>query len=312
MSLQSLIIDCDPGVDDAVALMLAFASPELELLAVTTVGGNAGVEKTARNARIMRQVAGREDVPVFAGAERPLVREPMGAGEFHGPEGLGDLEPFEPDAPLADGHVVEAIADLVMGRPKGTVALAVMGPMTNLALALRREPRLAGWLGPVVVMGGARSEGGNITPSAEFNIWADPDAAAEVFASGCEVVVLGLDATHQVRATEDRIAAVEAVATPSADAAAAMLRFSQRVERTVVGWDSAPLHDPCTIAWLLRPDLFETQACRVEVETASDLTRGHTAVEFRVDPATARHRWATKADGQGVFDLLTETLRAAR
>lgn len=311
MSLQSLIIDCDPGVDDAVALMLAFASPALELRAVTTVGGNVAVEKTARNARILRHIAGREDVPVHAGADRPLVREPMGAGEFHGAEGLGALEPYEPGAGLAEGHAVDAIVNLVMARPQGSVALAVMGPLTNLALALRKDARLAQQLGPVVIMGGARSEGGNITASAEFNIWADPDAAAEVFASGCEVIVLGLDATHQVRATEDRIAAIEAIGTASSDAAAAMLRFSQVVERTVVGDDASPLHDPCTVAWLLKPALFETRPCRVAVETESELTRGHTAVEFRVDPATARHHWATRADGQGVFDLIVETLKGA-
>ena len=308
MNPRALIIDCDPGVDDAVGLFLAFASPELELLAVTTVGGNVPVKATARNARIMRQIAGREDVPVHAGADRPLKREPAGAGEFHGAEGLGDLTPFEPDAPLADDRAVEAICDLVMARAPGQVAVAVMGPMTNLALALRREPALAARLGPVVVMGGARSEGGNITASAEFNIWADPDAAAEVFASACQVIVFGLDATHQVRATEERIAAVEAGGTQSSRAAASMLRFSQRIERTVVGWDAPPLHDPCTVAWLLAPDLFETRPCEIRVETVSDLTRGHTAVEFRIDPATARHHWATRADGQGVFDLIAARL----
>ncbi|MEN5361914.1 nucleoside hydrolase [Brevundimonas intermedia] len=311
MSIQSLIIDCDPGVDDAVALFLAFAAPELDLLAVATVGGNVPGALTQRNARMVRQIAGREDVPVFGGAERPLKRPPAGAGAFHGPEGLGDLEPFQPTGIVGDGPAANAIVDLVMSRPQGSVAVAVMGPMTNLALAMRRERRLADWLGPVVIMGGARSEGGNITPSAEFNIWADPDAAAVVFGSGCEVVALGLDATHQVRATEDRIAAIEAVDSEAARTTASMLRFSQRVEREVVGWDSAPLHDPCTIAWLLRPDLFETRPCRIEVETASELTRGHTAVEFRVDPATARHRWATAADGQGVFDLIVEKLKAA-
>ena len=305
---QSLIIDCDPGVDDAVGLFLAFSSPELDLLAVTAVGGNVPVARTARNARIIRQIAGREDVPVFAGADRPLVREPAGAGEFHGAEGLGDIAPFEPDAPLAEGDAADAIIDAVMARPPGAVAIAVMGPMTNLALAMRREPRLAARLGPVVVMGGARSEGGNITPSAEFNIWADPDAAAEVLASGCTVIAFGLDATHQVRATDDRIAALEAVGTPEAEATASLLRFSQRVEREIVGWDAPPVHDPCTVAWLLKPELFETRACRIAVETASALTRGHTAVEFRVDAATATHRWATKADGQGVFDLITERL----
>lgn len=308
MDRQSLIIDCDPGVDDAVGLLLAFASPELDVRAVTTVGGNVAVGKTTRNARIIRQIAGREDVPVYAGADRPLRREPADAGAFHGAEGLGDLEAFEPDAPVAEGHAVEAIVRIVMEAAEGTVTLVVMGPMTNVALAMRAEPRLSGRLGRVVVMGGARSEGGNVTASAEFNIWADPEAAADVFSSGCEIVVFGLDATHQVRATERRIVALEAVGGTRALAAASTVRFSQRVERKIVGWDAAPLHDPCTVAWLLKPGLFTLTPCRIAVETVSDLTRGHTAVEFRVDPATARHRWATEADGQGVFDLITERL----
>ena len=305
MTRQALIIDCDPGVDDAVALMLAFGSRELDLLAVTAVGGNVPVTRTARNARILRQIAGREDVPVFMGADRPLRREPAGAGEFHGAEGLGDLTPFEPDAPCAEGHAADAIVDRVMGRPAKSVALAVLGPLTNLALALRREPALADRLGPVAVMGGARSEGGNITASAEFNIWADPEAAAEVLATGCEVVMFGLDATHQVRATEARIAALEAVGTPMADTAAAMMRFSQRVEREIVGWDAPPVHDPCPVAWLLRPALFELKPCRIAVETDSDLTRGHTAVEFREAVAGGLpHRWAVSADADGVFALI--------
>nr|WP_314437940.1 nucleoside hydrolase [uncultured Brevundimonas sp.] len=315
MSIQSLIIDCDPGVDDAVALFLAFAAPELDVLAVTTVGGNVPAHLTQRNARMMRQIAGRDEVPVYGGAERPLKRPPAGAGEFHGPEGLGDVEAFAPSGIVGDGPAANAIVDLVLSRPQGSVALAVMGPMTNLALAMRRAPQLAERLGRVVVMGGARSEGGNITASAEFNIWADPDAAAVVCASGCEMVFLGLDATHQVRATEARIRAIEAIDSEPARTTAAMLRFSQRVEREVVGWPDvdwgAPLHDPCTIAWLMKPELFETRPCRVEIETGAELTRGHTAVEFRVDPATARHRWTVAADGQGVFDLLAQTLGAA-
>lgn len=309
MKKLSLIIDCDPGVDDAVALMLAFGSSELDVLAITAVGGNVPVEKTARNARMLRQIAGREDVPVFMGADRPLRREPAGAGEFHGEEGQGDLTPFEPDAPCAEGGAVDAIIDLVMGRPAKSVAMAVVGPMTNLALALRKEPALAEHLGPVAVMGGARSEGGNITASAEFNIWADPEAAAEVLATGCDVVMFGLDATHQVRATDARIAALEAVGTPMADTAASMMRFSQRVERKIVGWDAPPVHDPCPVAWLLRPELFEVKPCCIDVETQSDLTRGHTAVEFRVDPATAPHRWAVSADADGIFALITEAVR---
>jgi purine nucleosidase len=304
---QSLIIDCDPGVDDAVALMLAFGASEFDLLAVTAVGGNVPVEKTARNARMLRQIAGREDVPVFAGADRPLRREPAGAGEFHGAEGLGDLTPFEPDAPCADGHAVDAIIDRVMARPERSVAMAVLGPMTNLALALRREPGLAARLGPVAAMGGARSEGGNITASAEFNIWADPEAAAEVLASGCDVVLFGLDATHQVRATEARIAALQAIGTAKAETAASMMRFSQRIEREIVGWDAPPVHDPCPVAWLLQPALFELAACHIRVETESELTRGHTAVEFRREVAgTLPHGWAVTADADGVFALIAE------
>lgn len=308
---QSLIIDCDPGVDDAVALMLAFGSGDLELLAITAVGGNVPVEKTARNARMLRQIAGREDVPVFMGGDRPLRRPVAGAGEFHGEEGVGDLIPFEPDAPCADGHAVDAIIDIVMSRPAESVAMAVVGPMTNLALALRKQPALAARLGPVAVMGGARSEGGNITASAEFNIWADPEAAAEVLATGCDVVMFGLDATHQVRATDARIAALEAVGTPKGDAAASMMRFSQRVERQIVGWDSPPVHDPCPVAWLIKPALFELKPCLIRVETQSELTRGHTAVEFRpgVAEAPLRHRWAVSADADGVFDLIVERVR---
>lgn len=151
MKRQSLIIDCDPGVDDAVGLLLAFVSPELDLKAITTVGGNVPVEKTTRNARIIRHVAGRDEVPVYAGTARPLVREPAGAGEFHGAEGLGDLEAVEPDAPATDGSAVDAIVRIVMEAPAKSVAVAVMGPMTNLALALRAEPRLAERLGPVEI-----------------------------------------------------------------------------------------------------------------------------------------------------------------
>lgn len=302
---QPLIIDCDPGVDDAVALMLAFGSTAFDLLAITAVGGNVPVTKTGRNARMLRQIAGREDVPVFMGADRPLRRAPAGAGEFHGAEGLGDMAPFEPDAPCTEGHAADAIIAMVMGRPAKSVAMAVLGPLTNLALALRKEPALAERLGPMAVMGGARSEGGNITASAEFNIWADPEAAAEVLATDCDVVMFGLDATHQVRATDARMAALEALGTPMAAAAASMMRFSQRVERRIVGWDAPPVHDPCPVAWLLKPALFELKPCRIAVETDSDLTRGHTAVEFRDAVAgSLPHRWAVSADADGVFGLI--------
>lgn len=301
-----IIIDCDPGVDDAVALLLAFASPELDIFGVTTVAGNVAAAVTARNAAMARQVAGRAEVPVFAGAARPLVRAPVEAGHFHGEEGCGSLSPFVPDAPIDPMPAASAIVELVLQRPAGSVTLVVTGPMTNVALAMTLEPSLAGRLRQIVAMGGARSEGGNITASAEYNFFADPHAAHVVFGAGCPIVCFGLDATHQVRATEPRIAALEAIETPAARMAAEMLRFSRKTEQLVVGGVDAPLHDPCPIAWLLRPELFAFRAARIEIETVSVLTFGHSAVEFRSDRPNAR--WAVTADGQGVFDLLAERL----
>ncbi len=309
--MTKLIIDCDPGVDDAVALFLAFASRDLEILAVTTVGGNVGAELTARNARIIRQIAGREDVPVHAGAARPLFRPPVEADHFHGESGLGHLAVFEPAAPLAEGHAVEVIVQKVMREPAGSVTLAVTGPMTNVALAFIREPAIVGRLALVVVMGGARTEGGNITASAEYNIFADPHAAQVVFSSGCPCVVLGLDATHQVRATPERVAALRALDTAPARAAAEVIDFSNSIERDIVGGRNAPLHDPCVIAYILAPQLFTARPCRLEVETGSALTLGHTAVEFRLeDPATARVQWVTHVDADGVFALINQRLAA--
>lgn len=307
-----LIIDCDPGVDDAIAMLLAFAAPDaLDLIGVTTVAGNVSADLTARNARLIRQIAGRQDVPVIAGATRPLVRAPVEAGHFHGRSGLGDLPIFEPAADLAGGEAADFIVREVMARPPGAVTLAVTGPMTNVAIAFAREPALPSRLAAVAAMGGARREGGNVTASAEFNIHADPHAAQAVAASGCRLVLLGLDVTHQVRATPRRIARIAAIDTPQAAAVANLLAFAVETERRHGGDDGPPLHDPCTIAYILRPDLFVTRPCRLEVETASPLTLGHTAVEFRVEPAAANCQWGVQADADGVFDLLAERLGGA-
>ena len=306
-----LIIDCDPGVDDAIALFLAFAAPEaLEVLAVTTAAGNVSAELTARNARMIRQLAGREDVPVHVGAAAPLERPPIFASHFHGESGLGDLPEFEPDAPAAEPSSAEAIVRIVMAHPPGAVRLAATGPLTNLALALRQEPAIARRLGPVVVMGGARSEGGNVTASAEFNVFADPHAAGIVFGSGLDLTVLGLDATHQVRATPERMRALSAIDTVGGRTVTALLEFCVRTQKVMAGWDSPPLHDPCTIAWLLAPELFTTVPANLQVETDSPLTLGHTAVEFRARMGLAFNvQWAVKADGAAVFELLLDRLR---
>lgn len=307
--MTKLIFDCDPGVDDAIALFLAFASPELDLLAITTTAGNVSASLTSRNAAIIRQIAGREDVPVYVGAERPLLRAPVEAGDFHGESGLGPLELLTPRRGAEAGHAARVIADLVMAHASGEVSIAVTGPCTNLALALQLEPAIAARLGSVVVMGGARREGGNITASAEFNIFADPHAAQIVFASGARCVVMGLDVTHQVRADEARTAAIAAIDTAAARASTVLLKFSNALERDIVGGCGAPIHDPCVIAYLIAPQLFTLRPCDLQVETASPLTLGHTAVEFRLrDPSLARIEWAIAADAGGVFALLNERL----
>ena len=309
MARIPLILDCDPGVDDGVALLMAFsARDEIELVGVTTVGGNVGLELTSRNARVMRQIAGRGDVPVLAGCARSiLVPDSRGGRPFHGESGLGDFPVFEPDAPLTDGHAVNFIVDQGIRRPEGSLTVAVIGPMTNLAMAMILEPRLAGRLKQVVAMGGARSEAGNITASAEFNIWADPHAAQVVVASGCPLVMMSLDATFQVRTTEERLAAVKAIGTPKAQAAAQLLTFSRGVYGGLSGDADSPLHDPTTIAWLLRPELFETRPCRLAIETGSELTRGHTAVEFRLAKDEPAHvRWTTRVDADGFHALLRQ------
>ena len=307
-----VIIDCDPGVDDAVALFLAFASPELDIRAVTTVGGNVPADRTARNARQLRQIAGLGDQPpVHAGASQPLVRTLDIADHFHGPEGLGTLAPIQPREPLDPLSSADAIVRQVMAAEAGTLTLAVTGPMTNVALAFQREPSLPGRLKRIVAMGGSRSEGGNITASAEYNVWADPEAAAAVLAAEVEVVLLGLDVTHQVRTPDAVIETIRAIGTPAAEATAAMLDYGQYTARKWREGQEGPMHDPCVIAYILKPELFETRPCTIQVETLSDLTRGHTQVEFRLpDGATPRHFWGVKADRDGVFALIVDALRS--
>lgn len=308
MAARPLIIDCDPGVDDAIALFLAFASADaLDVRALTTVAGNVGGALTARNARLVREIAGRTATPVYAGCDRPMVRAPVDAGHFHGESGLGVLKVFEPKAPAEATHAVPYLVEALMAAPANTVTLAVTGPMTNVAMAFVLEPRLAERVAEIVVMGGARAEGGNITASAEYNIYADPHAAQVVFSSGAPITVFGLDATHQVRSTPERIDAIRAIGTPQAKASADLLEFSASVERNIPGVTGAPLHDPCTIAYLLAPQLFSFLPCAVRVETNEGVALGHTAVEFR-DAAATRTRWATWADGEGVFNLLIDGL----
>ena len=308
MARTQLIIDCDPGVDDAIALLLALASPaEIEVIAITTVSGNVGAELTARNACIIREIAHREDVPIYLGAAQPLVRPPVGASDFHGASGLGDYRLFEPKIGLAKGRAALAIIEEVMRRPAGAVKLAVTGPMTNIALALRLAPEIAPRLAGIVAMGGASLAGGNITPMAEYNIFADPHAAHVVFASGVPITLHGLDLTHQVRATPQHSAAIRTIGTRQAAAMADFMDFSIGVRRARGDLEGAPMHDPCTIAWLLRPELFSTRPADIKIDIAPGPAFGHTEVVSEPKgPANAQ--WAIKADAEGFFALVSERL----
>lgn len=305
---RRVIIDCDPGVDDAVMLVLAFGSPELDILGVTTVGGNVPGELTSRNARILREICGREDVPVAAGCPRPMVREVVTASEFHGESGLGTLKVFEPKAPLDRRKGVDFLIETLKTAKQSSVTLIATGPLTNIAVALVAAPEIAKAIAEIVIMGGARSEGGNITASAEYNIYADPHAADVVMKCGRPIVLIGLDATHGVRATEERIARIRAVGNAAAEAAADVLDFSASVERSIVGWSAPPLHDPCPVAYLIAPDLFTLKPAHVRIETLSELTMGHTAVEFRENYEGRKFnaRWVTQIKAEGVFDLIVE------
>jgi len=311
MTAHSLIYDCDPGVDDAIALFLALASPaELDLIGITTVGGNVPGALTARNACLVREWAAREEVPVHAGAEGPLVLPAVDAEHFHGATGLGHLPVHTPHQGPSVGHAANFIIEQLRARPAGTVTLAATGPLTNFALALRLAPDIAPRIARIVWMGGARSAGGNITASAEYNAYADPHAADIIAKSGVPLTVFGLDVTHQVRSSSARREAIRALGTPNAGRVAKLLAFADGLPANQERGLGTALHDPCVIAWLLRPALFTFRDCHLAVSTDGGLTRGHTAVEFRTSahvPVNAQ--WAMTADAAGVFALLQEKLR---
>jgi purine nucleosidase len=310
MGRQRIIIDCDPGQDDAVALFLAMASrDELDLLGITTVAGNVPLELTQRNARMMCEIAGVTDVPVVAGCSRPLVHELETAEYIHGKTGIDGVEVFEPDLPLADGHAVDFIIDMLATAEDRSITLVPTGPLTNIATAIRREPAIVERIERIVLMGGAMRESGNRSPSAEFNMLVDPHAADVVFRCGRPIVALGLDVTHKVLSTRPRVERIAALANPVARATAGMLSFFHRYDSGKYGSDGAPLHDPCTVAYLLEPDLFRGKACNVSVETESTLTRGHTAVDFwGVTDRPVNTFWIHDVEAAAFYDLLTERL----
>lgn len=307
---RPIIIDCDPGQDDAVALLLAMASPEeLELVAVTTVGGNVPLELTQRNARMICDLAGRRDMQVFAGCDAPMRRPLHTAEAIHGRTGINGLDVFEPKTPLQNMHAVDFLVGTLLKAKDASITLVPTGPLTNVATAIDRDPRILPKIECIVLMGGAMREGGNRTPSAEFNILVDPDAADIVLRCGRPITQMGLDVTHQVLSTRERVERIRALGNPVAAAVADMLSFFERHDLKKYKSHGAPLHDPCTVAWLLEPGLFEVKACNVTVETESELTLGHTAVDFwHVTDRPVNVDWACGVDADGFYDLLIERL----
>ena len=307
---RKIIIDTDPGQDDAVAILLALASPdEIEVLGVTAVAGNVPLALTSKNARIVCELAGRPDVKVFAGCDRPMGRPLVTAEYVHGKTGLNGPVLPDPEMPLQDQHAVDFIVETLRREDPGAVTLCPLGPLTNIAMALIKAPDIADRVGEIVLMGGAYFAVGNVTPAAEFNIYVDPQAADIVFKSGIEITVMPLDVTHQALVTKPRNDAFRSLGNHVGTAVAEMTDFFERFDMEKYGSDGAPLHDPCVPAYLIRPDLFSGRHINVEIETSSELTMGMTVADWwGVSGRPANAYFMGDIDSDGFFDLLTQRL----
>ena len=308
-SVRNIIIDTDPGQDDAVAILLALASPELNVLGITAVAGNVPLALTTRNICQVLELAGRTDVPVYAGAAQPLVRKLVTAEHVHGSTGLDGPTLPEPTLLLKEGEAADFIVRTMRSEPAGSVTLCALGPLTNLALALSRAPDIAPRIREIVLMGGGCFEGGNITPAAEFNVYVDPHAAQQVLASGVPIVMMPLDVTHQVLTTQARVAALRTIGTRCAVAVADMLAFFERFDVEKYGTDGGPLHDPCVVAYLLQPSLFSGRLINVEVETTSELTLGMTVADWwGVSGRKPNVRFMRAVEADGFYLLLNQAM----
>ncbi|MBO6884903.1 MAG: nucleoside hydrolase [Marivita sp.] len=310
MSPRKIIIDTDPGQDDAVAILLALASPDdLEVLGITAVAGNVPLPLTQKNARIVCELAGKPETLVFAGCDAPIARKLVTAEHVHGKTGLDGPTLPDPTMPLQDQHAVDFIIETLRAEEEGTVTLCPLGPLTNIAVALKRAPDIAERIQEIVLMGGAYFEVGNITPAAEFNIYVDPEAAKKVFACGAPITVMPLDVTHKALVTAERNNALRAIGTPVGIAVAEMTEFFERFDKEKYGSAGAPLHDPCVTAYLIKPDLFTGRHINVEIETGSDLTLGMTVADWwGVTDRAPNATFMGDIDADGFFALLTERL----
>ncbi|MFA7820434.1 pyrimidine-specific ribonucleoside hydrolase RihA [Aeromonas dhakensis] len=305
-----VILDCDPGHDDAIALILALASPELKVLAVTTSAGNQTPDKTLNNALRILTLLGRDDIPVAAGAPKPLARELIIADNVHGESGLDGPKLPDPAFAPVSMTALELMASCLRESPE-PVTLVPTGPLTNIALLLAAHPELKSKIARIVLMGGAAGAG-NWTPAAEFNIYVDPEAADMVFKSGIPITMCGLDVTHQAQVMDEDIERVRAITNPVAQCVAGLLDFFMIYHRDPKwGFAGAPLHDPCTIAWLLAPALFHGVECRVDIETGGTHTSGMTVVDrYGLTGKPANALVLLGLDRAGFIDLLVTRLRA--
>lgn len=313
MAPRPIILDTDPGQDDAIAILVALASPELDVLGITCVAGNVPLDLTSRNARILCELAGRDDVPVFAGADRPLIRDLVTAEHVHGATGIDGPEWTDPTMQLRPEFAVDWIVDMLRSADDASVTLCPVGPLTNIALALRSAPDIRSKIREIVLMGGAYWEGGNSTPVAEFNIYVDPHAADIVFRSGLPIVALPLDVTHKALMTDEWVGSLDALGTQVGKAAAAMMWFTERFDQEKYGTDGGPLHDPNVIAYLLDPDLYSGKEVNVVVEHESELGMGQTVVDWwKVTGRAPNCTWINNVDADGFYRLLGDRLATYR
>ncbi|MEL6572272.1 MAG: nucleoside hydrolase [Pseudomonadota bacterium] len=310
MAPRKIIIDTDPGQDDAVAILLALASPEdLEVLGITAVAGNVPLSLTEKNARIVCELAGKPDVKVHAGCDAPLSRPLITAEHVHGKTGLDGPPMDDPIMPLQDQHGVDFIIDTLRTQPPGTVTLCPLGPLTNIATAFQKAPDIVEKVQEVVLMGGGYFEQGNITPSAEFNIYVDPEAADVVMRCGRPVTMMPLDVTHHALATRERVANFLTMGTRVGEVVAGWLNFFERFDVEKYGSAGAPLHDPTVIAYLIQPDLFTGRHINVQIETQSALTLGATVADWwGVTEHAPNTTFMRTMDADGFFTLLTDRL----